>query len=95
MSPPLEALKGLSEIVAPAASDKDRDLLYELAQIVVINCGVQAEYGIGPIKYNVDHKIHEEIGKLAPETVAKVLSETKALLDKWDAERQKRKSSSK
>ena len=82
MSPLKLDLKGLNDLFDRAQAEKDRETVFELSEIVMRNCGVKDEYGVGPIKYDVRHKLREEIDKLTPDQIGKTLSDVKALLEK-------------
>jgi hypothetical protein len=76
-------LKGLADRLAPSKTEKNRQLVFKLAEAVMKTAGIKEEYGIGPVKYNVLHKLQEELDKLPDETVEKVLSEVKRILSEW------------
>jgi hypothetical protein len=58
-------------------------MLIEISKAVMKTCNVPEKIGIGLVSYDVPHKLREEIDKLSPGTVEKVLSEIKQILSQW------------
>jgi hypothetical protein len=58
-------------------------LLIALGKKVLVAVNAPTEIGIGPIKYDVLHKLEEEINCLPYGMAEKILSEVKLLVNQW------------
>jgi hypothetical protein len=78
------ALDKLAELLGTRNKDlQARDLLIELGKKVLKAANAPTEIGVGPIKYDILHKLTEEINCLPYGMAEKILSEIKALLSQW------------
>lgn len=77
----MKSLKELADSLAPKQEDKNKALVIEVFEIVMKEGNFPAQVSIAGIyKYDVLSKIKEELDKLTPETIEKILSKVRLKL---------------
>lgn len=79
--PPNDPLQDLLKKLAPSKAWKSRELVLEIVKTVIKTVGIKEKIGWGPVQYDVLSKVTEEINALSDETIEKVLSEIRRLLE--------------